>query len=189
MIVERDADKPECCSNCGEKIGKLETAHIWNQRVVCGRCIGKLRPQGADDVAGQMPKLVKPMGRFIAGWILIVSALGLFWAGWFTADKANAAADTILSEESSIRSSDYWDARINALADTTDLGREAQQDASISKLQADLADMNVRAMEARLEYVPWIRAFYISGIVVGLMGLIFIVWWIGSPSVVRGGLC
>ena len=32
----------EACANCGRTIGKLEAAHLWNERVVCAECHGKL---------------------------------------------------------------------------------------------------------------------------------------------------
>jgi len=44
MIVRRNADDPEACANCGEKIGKLETPHLWNDHIVCAGCALKLAP-------------------------------------------------------------------------------------------------------------------------------------------------
>lgn len=35
----------ETCSNCGEPIGTLEPAMVWNDHTVCGRCWHKLRPK------------------------------------------------------------------------------------------------------------------------------------------------
>jgi hypothetical protein len=32
----------EICANCGQAIGNLETPHIFNGRVVCAECYGKL---------------------------------------------------------------------------------------------------------------------------------------------------
>lgn len=33
----------ETCANCSRPIGKLETAHIWRESVVCNECLGRLR--------------------------------------------------------------------------------------------------------------------------------------------------
>jgi hypothetical protein len=33
----------EVCGNCGRVIGKLETAHVWGENVVCGPCLAVLR--------------------------------------------------------------------------------------------------------------------------------------------------
>jgi len=33
----------ETCENCGAAIGKLETAHVFNNNVVCTTCLNKLR--------------------------------------------------------------------------------------------------------------------------------------------------
>jgi len=41
----------EACANCGRAIGKLETAHLWNERVVCADCYGKLTGASAAAVA------------------------------------------------------------------------------------------------------------------------------------------
>ena len=35
-------DKTETCANCGATIGRLETAHLWQEQVVCGKCIERL---------------------------------------------------------------------------------------------------------------------------------------------------
>jgi hypothetical protein len=42
MIIRRNSSNPDACSNCGEKIGRLETPHLWNQHIVCARCRRKL---------------------------------------------------------------------------------------------------------------------------------------------------
>jgi predicted RNA-binding Zn-ribbon protein involved in translation (DUF1610 family) len=47
MIVRRNPDDPESCSNCGDKIGKLETPHLWQEHVVCERCHDKLSESAA----------------------------------------------------------------------------------------------------------------------------------------------
>ena len=63
MIVRRNVDEPESCSNCGEKIGRLETPHIWNQFVVCARCRQKLEADsmlaGQSRASGPTPKEFK----------------------------------------------------------------------------------------------------------------------------------
>jgi hypothetical protein len=33
----------EACENCGGAIGNLEQAHLYNGKVVCNECVGKLR--------------------------------------------------------------------------------------------------------------------------------------------------
>jgi hypothetical protein len=33
----------ERCANCERPIGKLETPHIWQERIVCGQCIAILK--------------------------------------------------------------------------------------------------------------------------------------------------
>ena len=42
MIVKRNPTDPDACSNCGEKIGRLEIPHLWNGHVVCAACASKL---------------------------------------------------------------------------------------------------------------------------------------------------
>ena len=41
------------CENCGVAIGKLETAHVWGESVVCTACHRKLSPDGTG-AAGPM---------------------------------------------------------------------------------------------------------------------------------------
>jgi predicted amidophosphoribosyltransferase len=61
----------EICSNCDDKIGRLETPQIWNGRVVCRRCYDKLstpaavqnpatRPQHLGDKAGASEEGLRP---------------------------------------------------------------------------------------------------------------------------------
>jgi ribosomal protein L37AE/L43A len=42
LIVKRNSENPEACSNCGSQIGKLETPYIWEQHIVCEECHDKL---------------------------------------------------------------------------------------------------------------------------------------------------
>ena len=42
MIVKRNLEDPESCSNCGDKIGRLETPHLWKQHIVCENCYDRL---------------------------------------------------------------------------------------------------------------------------------------------------
>lgn len=41
-------EKTETCENCGNKIGKLETAHIYRDHILCSECNCRLRKQ--DDI-------------------------------------------------------------------------------------------------------------------------------------------
>lgn len=41
----------ETCANCGAAIGNLETAHVWNDHVVCGPCSQRLGTASAPAAA------------------------------------------------------------------------------------------------------------------------------------------
>jgi|GEM_PF-5113869 len=41
----------EDCENCGTRIGKLETPHLWQERVVCAECHKKLTVASARSMA------------------------------------------------------------------------------------------------------------------------------------------
>lgn len=45
MIVKRDPDNPDGCFNCGRRIGRLETPHLWDGHVVCYECRERLEKQ------------------------------------------------------------------------------------------------------------------------------------------------
>lgn len=49
----------ETCANCDARIGRLETPHLWGDRIVCGACHAKLsKPAGAQtDPAGSSAPL------------------------------------------------------------------------------------------------------------------------------------
>lgn len=38
---------PHGCANCGQTIGKLQKLHLWENRIVCGGCHGKLAAESA----------------------------------------------------------------------------------------------------------------------------------------------
>lgn len=46
----------ETCANCGDQIGELETAHIWQGNVVCTKCNGKLAAS-----VSSAPKMEEPL--------------------------------------------------------------------------------------------------------------------------------
>jgi hypothetical protein len=46
------------CDNCGRKIGKLETPHVWRQGVVCGECHARLSRSGVVEYA--RPRAAEP---------------------------------------------------------------------------------------------------------------------------------
>ena len=38
-LVARPQDPAsETCANCGRKIGRLETPHVWKENIVCAQC-------------------------------------------------------------------------------------------------------------------------------------------------------
>ncbi|MEA2707995.1 MAG: hypothetical protein QOF78_596 [Phycisphaerales bacterium] len=45
----------ETCANCGERIGELETPHVWNERIVCERCHVKLSPPAVAAADANIP--------------------------------------------------------------------------------------------------------------------------------------
>lgn len=46
----------DSCANCGRTIGKLEPAHLWQESVVCGECLGRLRAsQSSEQINYQSP--------------------------------------------------------------------------------------------------------------------------------------
>jgi hypothetical protein len=48
------------CENCGREIGKLETAHLWQEHVLCGECYKRLSGGQAVDAAFSS---TTPIGR------------------------------------------------------------------------------------------------------------------------------
>jgi uncharacterized Tic20 family protein len=48
------ADQKQC-SNCGEKIGAMESTYLWQDREVCGPCYNRLRSATGADAPGHMP--------------------------------------------------------------------------------------------------------------------------------------
>lgn len=49
----------EVCENCGRNIGKLETAHIHDDHIVCSECVSRLR---MTDIQ-QIPSPIVPVER------------------------------------------------------------------------------------------------------------------------------
>lgn len=39
----------EICDNCGRRIGRLETPHLWHEKIVCGGCRKMLEQDGKQE--------------------------------------------------------------------------------------------------------------------------------------------
>lgn len=76
----------ETCSNCQVTIGKLETAYIWQQNVVCSNCYRRLsvRSQIDRDTRNSPPVAATPSnanGLRTAGGIILLIAVVLAMGG------------------------------------------------------------------------------------------------------------
>lgn len=93
------AAPPETCANCGERIGRLETPHVWGDEVVCGGCFGKLkRQQPASDPATRLPP--QPAGYSPLAILAMFVVLGGIGAGgmmifvrWRAVEDQNAETE------------------------------------------------------------------------------------------------
>lgn len=72
----------ECCANCGRRIGKLETPHIYEQHVVCADCISSLNrtPRIPPSPRRTGPSFILWFGRVIFGILMVVAAIAFFRA-------------------------------------------------------------------------------------------------------------
>ena len=90
LVDRRTIMAKEKCLNCGRGIGDLETAYIWNERIVCRSCYVKLQPR-----SGVSKGLLLVLGT------VVVAAIGgaAFWISGPTRPPAPAAvrAPTVAS--------------------------------------------------------------------------------------------
>ena len=69
------AVKAERCANCGATIGRLETAYLWQDQVVCGRCIEVLRGQ---EGSKGLSKLNERQHKALMIGLIIFVIMGVF---------------------------------------------------------------------------------------------------------------
>jgi hypothetical protein len=78
MIVRRNLDDPDSCYNCGERIGRLETPHLWKEHIVCARCRQRLEDdsaRSAPSLAIAPPSLPTPQDDFRSGEVIAYANL------------------------------------------------------------------------------------------------------------------
>ena len=57
------------CQNCGRVIGKLETPYVFEDHVVCGDCLPKLKPNVIPYGAPAPAEKPRPPGNVVLGTI------------------------------------------------------------------------------------------------------------------------
>lgn len=78
----------EKCDNCGSVIGNLETPHVWNSRIVCGSCHGRLSQAvpvlpvnyavASNSRSGiRIPMLISAIGNIIVGLVWLTTCFGI----------------------------------------------------------------------------------------------------------------
>ena len=64
----------ETCENCGKSLGKLETAHVWGEHVVCGNCLPALVKSPRKSTSLKIVAIFT-----ILSIAVILAAIGGFW--------------------------------------------------------------------------------------------------------------
>lgn len=80
--MELESPMNETCTNCQELIGKLETAYIWRENVVCSACYKRLSAMNQVRTIGPPSQMDKqPNGLRTGGGIVLLISVILGIAG------------------------------------------------------------------------------------------------------------
>ena len=79
------AVETETCANCDATIGRLETAHLWHDQVVCGKCIKILRSQEGDKGSSKLNK--RQWIALLVGCVLVMLSCIFPPVRWFDSSQ------------------------------------------------------------------------------------------------------
>ena len=131
----------------------------------------------------------KPIGKFVAGWALVVISILLFLRAHVVNSHAKDEANEILSQSDMVTEQYKWKTRgedANPLSPPGSLASSMSHDANEAAEKADILELERQATEVieNGSREAWIwRSFAIA---TGLIGIALIVYWVGStPSDAR----
>jgi hypothetical protein len=122
----------------------------------------------------------KPIKLFVTGWVLIVVALLGFGGSYVVNGQANAKAEQIMAGSDDIIDRYKWKAIGESAVDTTEAGQQLRDMANQEGLNADLATLQLQALQVKQDAAPTVAALAIIAAIAGLTGIIMVIYWVGS---------